>query len=288
VFTSAIENDGVIKGFSSPGCANYSRRQQDELVEYVKSNGASGLVTIALSEDAPDIASLTMDDVRSSALRFLTIEEIKLIATRLSASPGDMLFIVAGPQNQVLNSLGQLRSLMGNRLGLANPDILAFAFVVNFPLFNWDSNQQKWDSSHHPFTMPKDEHIGLLEMKDRLAEIKSNAYDLVCNGSELASGSIRIHNSKIQEKIFEILGYSATEIEERFGHLLRAFEFGAPPHGGIAPGIDRFVAILAGATSIRDVIAFPKVQSGADLLFGAPDFVGDEHLAELGLKLANS
>ncbi|MQF69203.1 aspartate--tRNA ligase [SAR202 cluster bacterium AD-804-J14_MRT_500m] len=287
VFTSAVEAGGIIKGFSSPRCANYSRRQQDELVQFAKSNGASGLITIAISDQAPDINSLTMDQIRSPASRFLTLDEIKTIATRLAASPGDMLLIVAGPKQDVVNSLGQLRNLMGDRLEMADPNALAFAFVVNFPLFNWDSVQKKWDSSHHPFTMPKEEQLDLLEMEDRLAEIKSNAYDLVCNGNELASGSIRIHKSKIQEKIFEILGYSSIEIEERFGHLLRAFEFGAPPHGGIAPGIDRFVAILAGASSIRDVIAFPKVQSGADLLFGAPDFVSREQLTELGLKLAD-
>ena len=195
------------------------------------------------------------------------------------------MLIVAGPGNDVNNSLGQLRNLMGERLELADPDALAFAFVVNFPLFTWDAAQQRWDSSHHPFTSPKDEHIAMLDGEDRLGDIKSNAYDLVCNGNELASGSIRIHRRDVQEKIFKVLGYSSEEVEARFGHLLRAFEFGAPPHGGIAPGIDRFVAILAGAASIRDVIAFPKTQSGADLLFGAPDAVSQEHLTELGLRL---
>ena len=285
VFTSATESGGIIKGFAASGCAGYSRRQQDELVEFVRARGARGLVTVALADDAQKISSLTMEQIRSSAARHLTLDEIKAISSRMAASPGDLLLIVAGPEDDVNNSLGQLRNLMGERLELADPDALAFAFVVNFPLFNWDEAQQRWDSSHHPFTSPKDEHIAMLDGGDRLGDIKSNAYDLVCNGNELASGSIRIHRRDLQEKIFKVLGYSSEEVEARFGHLLRAFEFGAPPHGGIAPGIDRFVAILAGAASIRDVIAFPKTQSGADLLFGAPDAVSQDHLTELGLRL---
>ena len=156
--------------------------------------------------------------------------------------------------------------------------------MVDFPLFEWDQEAERWDSSHHPFTAPKDDQIHLLDGTD-LGSIKSKAYDLVCNGSELASGSIRIHQRSLQEKVLRVLGYDDEDMQERFGHLLEAFDYGAPPHGGIAPGIDRLVTILANAASIRDVIAFPKTQSGADLLFGSPSPVSDAQLEELHLRL---
>ena len=173
---------------------------------------------------------------------------------------------------------------MSERLGLADEDLLAFGFVTEFPLFEWNDDVNRWDSSHHPFTAPADENEHLLDGTD-LGKVKSKAYDLVCNGSELASGSIRIHNRGLQEKVFQILGYSQEETEARFGQLLEAFEYGAPPHGGIAPGIDRLVAILAGTTSIRDVIAFPKTQSGNDLLFGSPAPVDQHQLKDLSLRI---
>jgi aspartyl-tRNA synthetase len=177
-----------------------------------------------------------------------------------------------------------MRRYLAEMLGLADPDALAFAFVTGFPLFEWDPNQNRWDSSHHPFTAPADGCEPMLETAD-LGSIESKAYDLVCNGSELASGSIRIHRRELQEKIFQILGYAPEQIEERFGHLLEAFQYGAPPHGGIAPGIDRLVAILTGAESIRDVIAFPKTQSGSDLLFGAPSEVDAGQLRDLFIRV---
>ena len=286
VFKSVAASGGVIKGLSAPGCASYSRRQQDELTEFVRARGAKGLVTVALGDGPGSLDSLTQEQVRSVAARHLTLEEIKAMASRMGASLGDMLLIVAGPAGSTNAALSQLRDLMGEQLSLADPDTLAFAFIVDFPLFEWDPVDERWDSSHHPFTSPKDEHLSLLDRPQELGNIKSRAYDLVCNGSELASGSIRIHRRDIQGKIFQILGYNPEEVEERFGHLLEAFEFGAPPHGGIAPGIDRFVAMLTGSPSIRDVIAFPKTQSGADLLFGAPALVSQAHLRELGLNLS--
>tara|TARA_B100000749_G_scaffold277916_2_gene267650 strand:- start:367 stop:981 length:615 start_codon:yes stop_codon:yes gene_type:complete len=202
----------------------------------------------------------------------------------MRANPGDLILLMAGQPRQVNGWLDAMRLYMGETLGLADPDALAFAFVTNFPLFEWDLSQNRWDSSHHPFTAPADGAEQLLESND-LGSIDSKAYDLVCNGSELASGSIRIHRRELQEKIFKILGYTQEQVEERFGHLLEAFQYGAPPHGGIAPGIDRLVAILTGSESIRDVIAFPKTQSGSDLLFGAPSEVDPGQLRDLSIRL---
>ena len=170
-------------------------------------------------------------------------------------------------------------------MDLADPATLSFAFVTDFPLFEWDEDANRWDSAHHPFTAPAPGCESMLDGDD-LASIPSRAYDLVCNGSELASGSIRIHRRDLQEKVFGILGYSPEQITERFGHILEAFDYGAPPHGGIAPGIDRLVAILAGADSLREVIAFPKTQSGSDLLFGAPSPVDPSQLRDLSIRVA--
>ena len=193
--------------------------------------------------------------------------------------------------------MNALRNGMGRRLGLDDPDALSFAFVVDFPLFEWNAEGGRWESSHHPFTAPRDEWVDVLSSGGAgappltdgegtgLGAIRSRAYDMVCNGVELASGSIRIHSRELQERVFEILGASQQETRDRFGHLLEALEYGAPPHGGIAPGIDRLVAILSGASSIRDVIAFPKTQSGADLLFGSPSAVNEAQLRELHLRL---
>jgi|TARA_B100001123_G_scaffold418595_1_gene522787 aspartyl-tRNA synthetase len=176
-----------------------------------------------------------------------------------------------------------MRTHIGTLLELTDPNELAFAFVTSFPLFDWNDDAKRWDSSHHPFTSPADGQEFDLDGED-LGAITSKAYDLVCNGSELASGSIRIHNRQLQEKIFGILGHSKEEIESQFGQILEAFEYGAPPHGGIAPGIDRLVAILCDSPSIRDVIAFPKTQSGSDLLFDAPSRIDQKQLEELSLE----
>jgi aspartyl-tRNA synthetase len=179
--------------------------------------------------------------------------------------------------------LSQLRNEMGRRLELADPDLLSFAFVQDFPLFEWHEDEGGWDSSHHPFTAPREEDLPLLS--DSPGSVGSMAYDLVCNGSELASGSIRIHNRELQERIFQILGHDALQVQDRFGHMLEALELGAPPHGGIAPGIDRLLQLLTDAASIRDVIAFPKTQSAFDPLFGAPAPVARPQLEELHLRV---
>jgi aspartyl-tRNA synthetase len=205
------------------------------------------------------------------------------MARRLGAGAGDLLLVVAGENKLVSTVLGELRREMGRRLKLAEPGTLAFAFILDFPYFELDSKTGRWAAVHHPFTMPKDEDITLLDTAPE--KVRAKSYDFVCNGYELCSGSIRIHTSDLQRKIFRLMGYDDAEIEERFGHLLEAFSYGAPPHGGIAPGIDRVVMLLAGEENIREVVAFPKNQSAADLTFNAPSPVTEEQLAELHIRI---
>ena len=283
VFRSALDGGGVVKGFAAPGCASYSRRQVDELIELAKGSGAKGLVTIALGEEAGSLDGLTDDHVRSAAARFLTLDQIRAMAHRTEAEAGDLMLIVAGPRAVANATLGALRNEMGRRLGKTNPDMLAFAFVVDFPLFEWHEDEQRWGAMHHAFTMPKEDYEQYVESDP--GKVIARCYDLVCNGAELASGSIRVHDRKLQERILRVLGYDDEQMESRFGQLLTALEYGAPPHGGIAPGIDRLVMILTGSSNIRDVIAFPKTQSGVDPLFDAPGIVEESQLDELHLKI---
>ena len=282
VFTSTVEGGGIIKGFRAPGCASYSRRQTDALIDFAKANGALGLVTISLTGEG-DIDDLTQDGIRSSAARFLTVEQVKAIAHRIEAEMGDMILIVAGPAKTTNQALSALRNELGARLELADPNLIAFAFVTDFPLFEWNEDAERWDAMHHAFSMPKDGHEAYLESDP--GKVIGRLYDLVANGAELASGSIRIHKRELQERVFGVLGYTKEEVAERFDQLLTAFEYGTPPHGGIAPGIDRLLMVLTGRDNIRDVIAFPKTQSGFDPLFEAPNVVEQKHLDELHISI---
>ena len=282
VFLSTIESGGCIKGFVAPGLAAYTTSQVRELDAFARETGAGGLAHIRY-RGSGEVAEQSEEEIlQSSGLRMAAEWHVRL-AEKMGAGPGDMILLMAGPTSRVNVWLNAMRNHVAELLELADPDELAFAFVTDFPLFEWNEDAGRWDSSHHPFTSPANGEEGLLEGDD-LGAIRSKAYDLVCNGSELASGSIRIHNRELQEKIFAILGYSREDVGERFRQILEAFEYGAPPHGGIAPGIDRLIAILAGTNSIRDVIAFPKTQSGTDLLFNSPAEVAPSQLKELSIR----
>ena len=261
----------------------FTTSQVRELEDTAKEAGAGGLSYIRYRGNGP-VGQQTEEEILQSAGLRMPAEWHQRLADRMGAGPGDLILLMAGRQPRLNAWLAAMRTHVGDLLELTDSNELAFAFVTRFPLFEWNEEAERWDSSHHPFTSPVDGREEELDGGD-LGAIKSKAYDLVCNGSELASGSIRIHNRRLQERIFEILGHSKEEINARFGQILEAFEYGAPPHGGIAPGIDRLVAILSGSNSIRDVIAFPKTQSGTDLLFDAPAPVDPSQLQELGLGL---
>jgi len=283
VFTSVIENGGIVKGICAPGCAGYTRSQLEDLNKLVRGLGAKGVLTIALDESAGSLDNLSMESIKSVAAKYLAIEQVKEMAKRMEAGIGDLMLIVAGEPDMVNTVLSALRVEMGKRLGLIDTGLLAFGFVVNFPLFEWDKEGKRWEPMHHLFTSPRDEDLPLLDTDPGKA--RSKHYDIICNGMELSSGSIRIHRRELQDKILHLLGYNEEDALARFGTILEAFEYGAPPHGGIAPGIDRIVMLLAGEETIREVIAFPKNQSAADLTLGAPSPVTEEQLAELHLRL---
>lgn len=283
VFRSVLAEGGKVKGICFPGGTSSTRSQLDELNRLAQSLGATGLLTISLGNATGSLVELTMEMVRSVAAKYLTLGQIKEIAKRFGANLGDLLLIVAGKPKLVDEVLGELRREIGQQFKLADPNLLTFAFITDFPLLKRGEGARRWEPMHHPFTAPKDEDVLLLDSAPEAARGKH--YDMVCNGYEIGGGSLRIYHRELQQKVFRLLGYSDEEIKELFGHLLEAFEYGAPPHGGIALGIDRIVMLLAGEKTIREVIAFPKNQNAADLTLNAPSVVTKEQLAELHLSL---
>jgi aspartyl-tRNA synthetase len=273
VFQGTLKANGAIKCLTVPGCAAYTRKEIDDLTTAAKDQGAKGLATIAL----------TAEGVKGTIQKFVTPDELAALQQRTGAGEGDLVLFVADQRPVVNKTLGQLRLLFRDRLNLIDKDIMAFGWVVDFPMFEWKEDEQKWDAAHHPFTMPKMEDLAKFETNP--GEILSDAYDMVCNGYELASGSIRIHRRDIQLKIFQLLGLEDADIQAKFGHLLEAFEYGAPPHGGMAPGIDRLIMLLADEPNIREVIAFPKNQAARDLMADAPSEATEKQLKELHIRV---
>ncbi|MDF2627410.1 MAG: aspS [Symbiobacteriaceae bacterium] len=281
VFKNAVEAGGQVKAINATGCAGYSRKQIDELTELAKTYKAKGMAYIAVQENG---------EVKSTFTKFLTEEQTGEMLRRLGAQPGDLLLFIADQPGVVAAALGALRLEMGGRLGLRNPNDFNLLWVVDFPLLEWDEEESRFVAVHHPFTSPLPEDLSVIfdaeATQAQLSAVRANAYDLVLNGVELGGGSIRIHQRPLQNRMFQLLGFGEEEAYAKFGFLLDAFEYGAPPHGGIAFGLDRFVMLLAGRQSIRDVIAFPKTAKATDLMTEAPGEVAEKQLRELHIKLA--
>ena len=276
VFKDAVSSDGIVTGFAAQGCADYSRNQIDNLTAVVKKLGAKGLVWLKVNDDGLD----------SPVAKFLSEDEKENLKKQLNANLGDLILILAGERLSTLTQMGALRLEMANRLDLVNEDTEPrLLWVTDFPLLEWDEETKRFYAMHHPFTAPRIEDINLLDTDP--GKVKARAYDLVLNGHEIAGGSIRIHDSGLQAKMFKALGISKEEAERKFGFLMSAFKYGAPPHGGIAFGFDRMVMIFAGENSIRDTIAFPKTTSATSLMDESPSEVAEEQLKELHIKLRN-
>ncbi|MCA9961413.1 MAG: aspartate--tRNA ligase, partial [Anaerolineales bacterium] len=275
VFAENAAAGNPVKAIRVPGCGNYSRKEIGELEEIAKGAGAKGLATMALDPDT--------GEMKGFITKFFTVDQLVALTERLEAQPGDLLLFASDERRIVYAVLGALREEMGYRLGLKNQKELSFCWVIDFPLFEETLEDGHYAPSHHMFTAPKREHIPLLDTNP--GAVLSEQYDLVCNGFEVAGGSIRIHERPLQRKIMELIGFSWEEAEDQFGHMLEAFEYGAPPHGGIAPGIDRIVALMAGEPNIREVMAFPKTAQATDLMSDTPSHVAQKQLDELQLAV---
>ena len=266
----------LIVGIAAPGCASYTRKQVDALIDWVKRPqiGANGLVWARYNEDGT---------FKSSVDKFYTEEDLKAWAEKMDAKPGDLMLLMAGDANTTRKQLSELRMEMAKRLDLRNPEEFAPLWVVDFPLLEWDEETNRWHAMHHPFTSPKPEDIALLDSNP--GEVRANAYDLVLNGNEIGGGSIRIFNKDVQSRMFDLLGFTKEEAQKQFGFLMNAFEYGAPPHGGIAFGFDRLVSILDGSETIRDYIAFPKNNAGRDVMINTPASIDALQLEELHIDV---
>lgn len=299
VFGNAIKNDGMIKAICCKDGAKLSRSQIDELTEMVKKEGAGGLAYIVWDNKQPDgaeahpgvpnkdgmpgHAATGAKNLRSPILKFLSADEIESILTKTHATPGDIIFFGAD-QKQIVNKvLGKLRDKLGDVFGLKDPGLIAWAWITDFPMFEWSDTEKRWDFMHNPFSMPQGGLEALNTQKPD--EVRAYQYDIIANGLELSSGAIRNYRPEIMYKAFEICGYTKETVDEKFGGMIRAFEYGAPPHGGFAPGIDRMLMLFENEPSIREVIAFPKNGSAEDVMMGAPGTVEEKQLKELHIKL---
>ena len=274
---SILDEAEYVGGICATGCASYTRKQLDELTDFVKRPqiGAKGLIYIRYNEDGT---------LKSSIDKFYSEEDLKKIADMFNAQKGDLILILSGEKRKTRKALCELRLEVGERLGYRNKQVFAPLWVIDFPLFEWDEDVQRYFAMHHPFTSPKPEDIHLLDTDT--GAVRANAYDMVINGVELGGGSIRIHDSQLQSKMFELLGFTPEKAQAQFGFLMGAFQFGAPPHGGLAFGLDRFVSLFAGLDSIRDCIAFPKNNSGRDVMIDAPSVIDQSQLDELNLIIS--
>jgi aspartyl-tRNA synthetase len=274
VFAGAVEKGGHVRGINARGLGGYSRKQIDELTAFVQQYGAKGLAYLAITPEGEE---------RSSFAKFLPEEMLAEIKTRMEAEPGDLLLFVADKPEVVFDTLGRLRVHLAEILELTDPNVLAFCWVIDFPFAFWDEEEKRWDPSHHLFTSPLPEDIKFIESAPE--KMRGAQYDLVLNNNEVAGGSIRIHDQELQAKVFKLIGLDPEVAAERFGHMLEAFQYGAPPHGGIASGLDRLVMLLAGEETIREVIAFPKNQAARDVMADAPTPAEPDQLKELHIKL---
>ena len=274
VFKNALEAGGSVRAINAEGCGKMPRKQIDQLVEFVKTYKAKGLAWIVVNEDG---------SIKSQIAKFFTDEKMAEIVKAMDGKPGDLILICADKNKVVFDALGALRLEMAKRLDLTRPDDYNFLWITEFPMFDWSEEENRWVAEHHPFTSPMDEDLELLDTNP--GAVRAKAYDMVLNGVELGGGSIRIHRRDIQQKIFNLLGFSDESAQERFGFLLDAFKYGVPPHGGLAFGFDRIIMLMSGATSIRDVIAFPKVKDASCPMTNAPDVVDQKQLDELGIAI---
>lgn len=276
VFENAIKDGGSVRGINVKGQGGMSRKKIDKLTEEAKGCGAKGLAYLAIEEDGT---------IKSSFTKFMTEDGVKALVDAMKGEKGDLLLFISGTHKIAREVLGQLRVSLGHSLGLIDESKFNFLWVVDFPVFEWSDDQNRYLAMHHPFTMPYEEDLPLIEAPDRMGEARAKAYDIVLNGTEMGGGSVRIHQDDIQEKMFKALGFTQERAQEQFGFLLDAFKYGVPPHAGLAIGLDRMMMLMTGADSIRDCIAFPKVKDASDLLTEAPAPVDAKQLEELGLKV---